>query len=54
MAVIWEATLPALRRPILVVAFEGWFDVAQGATGAVRFLVERHKGYLAEFLKELP
>ena len=54
MAVIWEATLPTLRRPILVVAFEGWFDVAKGATGAVRFLVERHNGYLVASIDPEP
>jgi len=41
MTVVWEgleADLPSLRHPILVVAFEGWFDVARAATGAVSWL----------------
>ena len=33
----WQAT-PEVDRPVLVMAFTGWFDVAGGATGAVRHL----------------
>jgi proteasome assembly chaperone (PAC2) family protein len=33
----WESR-PALRRPVLVVAFQGWNDAAEGATVAARFL----------------
>ena len=33
----WQAT-PDLDRPVLVMAFTGWFDIAGGATGAVRHL----------------
>jgi hypothetical protein len=33
----WQAT-PELDRPVLVMAFTGWFDIAGGATGAVRHL----------------
>ena len=29
---------PALHRPVLLAAFTGWFDIAGGATGAVRHL----------------
>jgi proteasome assembly chaperone (PAC2) family protein len=29
---------PQLRRPIMLVAFEGWNDAAEGATGALEFL----------------
>jgi proteasome assembly chaperone (PAC2) family protein len=31
--------VPKLRDPALVVAFEGWSDAGQAATGAVRYLV---------------
>jgi proteasome assembly chaperone (PAC2) family protein len=41
MTVDWREA-PALRRPILVVAFEGWFDVAEAATGGLRWLADRH------------
>ena len=41
MTVEWQTSPdPGLRHPILVVAFEGWFDVARGATGAVQWLVD--------------
>ena len=39
--VVWEATLPDLRSPILVTAFQGWFDVGGAATGALEWLSER-------------
>jgi hypothetical protein len=39
---IWEHH-PELRRPILVVAFGGWFDAAQGATAAVEWLEGHHR-----------
>jgi hypothetical protein len=39
---IWEDH-PALARPILVVAFGGWFDAAQGATAAVEWLEGHHR-----------
>ena len=38
---VWEATLPELRSPILVTAFQGWFDVGGAATGALEWLSER-------------
>ena len=38
---VWEATLPELRAPILVTAFQGWFDVGGAATGALEWLSER-------------
>ena len=38
---VWEATLPDLRSPILVTAFQGWFDVGGAATGALEWLSER-------------
>lgn len=38
---IWEADPPELRSPILVTAFEGWFDVGGAATNALEWLVER-------------
>lgn len=31
---------PQLRRPILLIAFEGWNDAAEGATSALEFLEE--------------
>lgn len=33
---------PTLRRPLLVMAFEGWFDAGEAATRAVRWLANRH------------
>jgi hypothetical protein len=42
MTVVWdEKQMVGLRHPILVVAFEGWFDVARAATGAVTWLAEQ-------------
>jgi len=38
---IWETDPPELRSPILVAAFEGWFDVGGAATNALERLVER-------------
>ena len=32
---------PKLRRPVLVAAFEGWNDAADGASSAARYLKER-------------
>ena len=32
--------IPELRDPVLVLAFAGWNDAGQAATGAVRFLVD--------------
>lgn len=42
MTVVWdEEQIEGLRHPILVVAFEGWFDVARAATGAVTWLADQ-------------
>src|SRR4051794_29796107 len=42
MTVEWQPRPErGLRHPILVVAFEGWFDVARSATGAVQWLVDQ-------------
>lgn len=41
MTVLWRREPPRLRRPILVVGFEGWFDMARGATGALEWLADR-------------
>ena len=38
---VWEATLPDLRSPLLVTAYQGWFDVGGAATGALEWLSER-------------
>jgi proteasome assembly chaperone (PAC2) family protein len=40
MTVVWRQEPPKLRHPILVVGFEGWFDVAKGATGALDWLAD--------------
>lgn len=32
---------PVLRRPVMVVAFEGWNDAADAASGAVTWLRRR-------------
>ena len=37
----WEE-VPGLRRPILVAAFEGWFDAGESATAAVEWLQTRY------------
>ncbi len=42
---VWDAE-PTLRRPIMVVAFEGFFDAAQAATTAVRWLETEHDAEL--------
>jgi len=39
--VTWKSA-PKLRRPILLVAFEGWFDAGECATSSVRWLAEKH------------
>ena len=54
MTVIWEREIPDLRHPILVVAFEGWFDVAQGATGALNWLAEVHESSLVASIDPEP
>lgn len=41
MTVVWR-DFSALSRPILILAFEGWFDVAEAATGAVRWLGQQY------------
>ncbi|MEZ5262207.1 MAG: PAC2 family protein [Acidimicrobiales bacterium] len=41
MTVVWR-DFSALSRPILILAFEGWFDVAEAATGAVRWLANHY------------
>jgi proteasome assembly chaperone (PAC2) family protein len=40
--VMWHSK-PALRRPVVVAAFQGWNDAADGASTAVRTLVEAWK-----------
>lgn len=42
MSIVWRDRAP-LKRPILVVAFEGWFDVANAATDAVRWLARHYE-----------
>lgn len=42
----WESDIPSLRAPILVAAFEGWFDVGGAATGALEWLAERGSAHL--------
>jgi predicted ATP-grasp superfamily ATP-dependent carboligase len=39
---IWDGG-PELSRPVLVVAFAGWFDAAQAATTAVQWLEGHHR-----------
>ena len=41
MTVVWR-DFSTLSRPILILAFEGWFDVAEAATGAVRWLGQQY------------
>ena len=47
---IWEADPPELRSPILVAAFEGWFDVGGAATNALEWLIERASSTLVASL----
>lgn len=37
----WTGPLPALRRPVLIAAFEGWNDAGDAATTAARFIADR-------------
>ena len=39
-SLVWDSTPPELRSPILVTAFQGWFDVGGAATGALEWLSE--------------
>ena len=41
--VVWEES-PSLNRPLMVVAFEGWFDAGECATSALSWLATRHGG----------
>ncbi|MGH9215670.1 MAG: PAC2 family protein, partial [Acidimicrobiales bacterium] len=41
---------PVLQRPVLLVAFEGWNDAGDAASGAVRYLIDR---YDAELVAEI-
>ncbi len=36
----WHGVSAPLRRPVLVVALTGWFDVARAATGALEYLLD--------------
>ena len=38
---LWHRTVPDLRDPILIAAFEGWNDAGDAATMAARQLAER-------------
>jgi proteasome assembly chaperone (PAC2) family protein len=38
---VWER-VPNARRPVLVIAFAGYFDAASASTGAIDWLVEHH------------
>ncbi len=42
MAVLDWILDPGLRRPILMTAFEGWFDSGEGATRAIEWLARIH------------
>ncbi len=39
--VMWDHR-PTLRRPVLLIAFQGWFDAGECATSAVQWLTQRH------------
>lgn len=43
MSLIQYYKQPALRDPVVVVAFGGWNDAADSATTAIKFLIERWK-----------
>ena len=54
MTVEWRREPPELRHPILVVAFEGWFDVAKGATGALDWLTEHFEAEIVAAIDAEP
>lgn len=37
----WTGPVPALRRPVLIAAFEGWNDAGDAASNAARFIADR-------------
>lgn len=39
--IIWHDSEPSLRRPLLLIAFEGLFDAAEAATSALTWIEER-------------
>ena len=39
--VVWDEA-PSLQSPLLVVAFEGWFDAGECATGAIQWIVDQY------------
>mgnify|MGYP003338544852 CR=1 FL=1 len=39
----WRGVSEPLRRPVLVVAMGGWFDVAHAASGALEHLVDNNQ-----------
>ena len=40
--VTWDEA-PSLQNPLLVVAFEGWFDAGECATGAIQWIVDQYE-----------
>jgi len=49
----WNSDNPTLRKPVLVVAFEGWNDAGESATTAARHLIEHLDGHkFADILPE--
>tara|TARA_B100001029_G_C15017511_1_gene428343 strand:- start:369 stop:1220 length:852 start_codon:yes stop_codon:yes gene_type:complete len=40
--VVWDEA-PSLQSPLLVVAFEGWFDAGECATGAIQWIVDHYE-----------
>jgi proteasome assembly chaperone (PAC2) family protein len=46
---VWSSK-PNLQRPILLAAFEGWFDAGEAATGAIDWLAKRYDTDLIAFI----
>ena len=40
--VVWDEA-PSLQSPLLVVAFEGWFDAGECATGAIQWIIDHYE-----------
>ena len=40
--VVWDEA-PRLQSPLLVVAFEGWFDAGECATGAIQWIIDHYE-----------
>lgn len=51
---LWEGLPSPLKRPIMVVALTGWFDVASVATSALEHLVAHNEAHVVASLESDP